>query len=480
MLQRHHHQDHAARLVRIWEGLPNCSIVIFRHIQKTAGTSVRSLFENLQRDWQWSVHAYWNPCWKGQAPGVAIERMRLVRSMRERLAAGEKSLAPPMAPVASGPPHLRQLHLLHHPDSTFCGGMRGLERELHAARPSLLSRGCRTTVAMMVREPWSFHRSWYVYIGARRCDRCLFPAYVELNPNAQSHLVLGYRPRVYDAELRRRHVQRDPALARELDEQLRAVDLVAPMERIGEFLLLLCDLAGLRECPHVGRHNHATSFSDRNEFKLIARKHNVTIAEVAPSPSHPAHAAAVANYSWLDDVLYARAIAAFEISVADAQRRWPGGADGWREAVARRAGAPEDDASTCFEFDDFGEQAKGGGGAPTLTPPDARALGATTRIGLRWARGATSERCRATRTAAAGRAALAGAPIRERKLTAATAAAEGRPPPPVLRMCRTKEWNPRPGRRRPLDGAPKPAERMDCKDFREAWNLTRGGGMNLW
>ena len=105
MLQRQHHQDHAARLVRIWEGLPNCSIVIFRHIQKTAGTSVRSLFENLQRDWQWSVHAYWNPCWKGQAPGVAIERMRLVRSMRERLAAGEKSLAPPMAPVASGPPH---------------------------------------------------------------------------------------------------------------------------------------------------------------------------------------------------------------------------------------------------------------------------------------------------------------------------------------------------------------------------------------
>ena len=112
------------------------------------------------------------------------------------------------------------------------------------------------------------------------------------------------------------------------------------MERIGEFLLLLCDLAGLRECPHVGRHNHATSFSDRNEFKLIARKHNVTIAEVAPSPSQPAHAAAVANYSWLDDVLYARAVAAFDASVADAQRRWPGGADGWREAVARRAARP--------------------------------------------------------------------------------------------------------------------------------------------
>ena len=294
---------------------------------------MRNLFENLQRDWQWSVHAYWNPCWKGQARrGDRADAP--VRSMREHLAVGaplgrgRRRAAPPMAPVAAGPPHLRQLHLLHHPDSTFCGGMRGLERELHAARPSLLSRGCRTTVAMMVREPWSFHRSWYVYIGARRCDRCLFPAYVELNPNAQSHLVLGYRPRVYDAELRRRHVQRDPALARELDEQLRAVDLVAPMERIGEFLLLLCDLAGLRECPHVGRHNHHTSFSDRNEFKIIARKHNVTIAEVAPSPSHPAHAAAVANYSWLDDVLYARAIAAFEISVADAQRRWPGGAAG--------------------------------------------------------------------------------------------------------------------------------------------------------
>ena len=174
---------------------------------------------------------------------------------------------------------------------------------------------------------------------------------------------------------------------------------------------------------------------------------------MAPSLSHPAHAAAVADRSWLDDVLHARAVAAFDASVADAERRWPGGADGWREAVARRAGAPEDDASTCFEFDDFGEQAKGGG-APTLTPPDARALGATTRIGLRWARGATSERCRATRTAAAGRAALAGSPIRERKLTAATAAAEGRPPPPVLRMCRTKG-----GTRAPAGGGRSTARR---------------------
>ena len=66
------------------------------------------------------------------------------------------------------------------------------------------------------------------------------------------------------------------------------------------------------------------------------------------------------------------------------------------------------------------------------------------------------------------------------KLTAATAAAEGRRPPPVLRMCRTKGVEPAARQAPALDGAPKPAERMDCKDFREAWNLTRGGGMNLW
>ena len=40
-----------SRLTTIWQGLPSCSAIVFRHLQKTGGTSVVRLFEDLQRDW---------------------------------------------------------------------------------------------------------------------------------------------------------------------------------------------------------------------------------------------------------------------------------------------------------------------------------------------------------------------------------------------------------------------------------------------
>ena len=205
-------------------------IVIFRHIQKTAGTSVRNLFENLRIKKAVERPRVLEPVLEGQAPGVAIERMRLVRSMRERLAAGEKSLAPPMAPVwRRGRRTCAQLHLLHHPDSTFCGGMRGLERELHggaAARCAAAARrydGARAVVLPPL----------VVRLHGARGDRCLFPAYVELN----SERAVAPRPRLPPARAATPScaaatysaTRRSPRPSS--TSKLRAVDLVAPMEQ---------------------------------------------------------------------------------------------------------------------------------------------------------------------------------------------------------------------------------------------------------
>jgi len=38
------------RLSEIWAGQPECSVVVFRHLQKTGGSSIVDQFYELQRD----------------------------------------------------------------------------------------------------------------------------------------------------------------------------------------------------------------------------------------------------------------------------------------------------------------------------------------------------------------------------------------------------------------------------------------------
>ena len=71
------------RLTAIWSGLPTCSVVVLRHLQKTAGSSIVKLFEDLQRDLQWSVSGYWTPCWRHRSVHVAQGRLRWLRGLRK-------------------------------------------------------------------------------------------------------------------------------------------------------------------------------------------------------------------------------------------------------------------------------------------------------------------------------------------------------------------------------------------------------------
>ena len=42
------------RLVSLWSGLPSCAVIVFRHLQKTGGTSILRQFQHLQADLQFS------------------------------------------------------------------------------------------------------------------------------------------------------------------------------------------------------------------------------------------------------------------------------------------------------------------------------------------------------------------------------------------------------------------------------------------
>ena len=83
--------EQLTRLATLWSGLPQCSIIVLRHLQKTGGTAVVRLFEDLQRDLQFSVAGYWTPCWRGRSSHVAQGRLRWLRGLLRLLESAPSS-----------------------------------------------------------------------------------------------------------------------------------------------------------------------------------------------------------------------------------------------------------------------------------------------------------------------------------------------------------------------------------------------------
>ena len=139
----HHGELH--RLTSVWSGLPPCSVVIFRHLQKTGGTSVVRLFEDLQRDLQWSVSGYWTPCWRGRSQHLAQGRLRWLRGLRMLAEDAIKAnghyanssasfIGSSSSRFLDTPPWAaRQLFHVHHPDAVECGGLPAAARAEQAA-----------------------------------------------------------------------------------------------------------------------------------------------------------------------------------------------------------------------------------------------------------------------------------------------------------------------------------------------------------
>lgn len=333
--------DHLRRLTSLWSGLPSCSVIVFRHIQKTGGSSITDQFYQLQEDMQWAVTGYWSPCWKERGFFAAPTRVRYVRALR---ALGERVIKRG-ANSSVVPPHgingplwaTRQFFHLHHPDSTQCGGLRGLSEEVALLRPLAPALGCHVSVAMLVREPWSFFVSWYYYIGARRCGHCSFVEFLRLNLNAQSHLALGGAPRIYSAALRTRYESRDDSLRMELDRVLGGVDVLGITENLNEFMVLLCEAAGLTVCPQPGVRNPRYEISARGIEQAVAKEaglltdssHANALAAKLVKPNATigsSHRQAVSAAGWLDETLYSAAKRRHDAAMAA----------GGEAAVARR------------------------------------------------------------------------------------------------------------------------------------------------
>ena len=335
------------RLGAVWAGLPGCSVVVLRHLQKTGGSSVVKIFEDLQRDLQWSVAGYWSPCWVQRREHVAQGRLRWLRGLRRvaELSNGSEALARHL--LLDSPPWASRLLLhVHHPDSTQCGGMPALLREVDRLRPVAPSLSCNVVVAMLVREPWSFFVSWWYYAGARRCGECSFARYLELNPNAQSHMAVGGKAREYSDELIARHRSRDRRLRSDLRQALRGIDLLGPTESLDQFVYMLCERAGIRTCPRPGVTNARNAAAARGVLSDVSRHGPL---EAAPNASSEAQRRAVESAGWLDTWLHAEASRSLEDALAAGG---PAAAAARRQRLDEWRALPADRSSGCLQVSD--------------------------------------------------------------------------------------------------------------------------------
>ena len=334
------------RLTTIWSGLPACSVIVLRHLQKTGGSSVVKLFEDLQQDLQWSVAGYWTPCWRSRATHVAQGRLRWLRGLRRLATLVNGSLDAARQLLLDTPPwSLRMLLHVHHPDSIECGGLPALQRELLRLRPHVAPMPCHTVVAMLVRAPWSFHVSFWYYAGRRRCGECSFLQYLELNPNAQAHMAVGRKAREYSDALRARHAARDGRLRLELAQTLDGIDLLGPTERLDDFVAMLCERAGLRVCPRPG-HTNAQRYAG-SRVQAAATRGGANMSGFAPDATSMEHVRAVEHAGWLDAWFHERAHKRMDEAM---------GAGGAASVAARRRrleewrALPEDQSSGCLAF----------------------------------------------------------------------------------------------------------------------------------
>jgi hypothetical protein len=299
---------------------PRCALVIFRHVPKTGGTSVKNLFARLELGELFEAHTIerkrchrWADDSRSACAGRALDGLALVRDFATALSEGR-------APS-------RRVFLEIHIEDGHADVVDAILAEADAARPAARRAGCRIVTSMLVRDPFSYYASLFRYSGARECGGCTLERYVEQHPNAQAHHLLSLQSSRTGSSAQalasfdrpRRTLSRTQlelalgalsaggsgasggSSARAMLAQLASrFDLVAPMERFNEFAVLLCQQVGLAPCP---------AYWLANEGRIWA--HKLQAMGAVANESDPRVLAAVREHNPIDLELYANASARF-------------------------------------------------------------------------------------------------------------------------------------------------------------------------
>ncbi len=198
--------------------LPNCSVVFFHHLEKTAGTTLRSIFQRHAQLGLFDFFSFVNRFNKVQFQMVTHKLDSLLH-------------------LAGGLAGLRLAVEIHIGGGGYEQFLKYTLPDLLLLRSKLRGAGCRCNLVTLLRHPLMAHISWHHHFVNHRVPLCFWN-----NPHdcqARMAMALACHGGPAIRPLRAAHHM---ALGRMWD----AFDLVGVTERFDEFLVLLTDMVGLQ------------------------------------------------------------------------------------------------------------------------------------------------------------------------------------------------------------------------------------------
>jgi hypothetical protein len=233
-----HPTSPSVRLVR--HPLPNCSVVFFHHIEKTAGTTLRSIFQRQAQRGEYDLISFVNRFDKVQLQMVLH---RLWSQLDSPATLTNTRLA---VEIHIGG-HLSHPYFLKYtlPDLVFL-------------RSRLRQAGCQCNLVTLLRHPLLHHLSWHNHFVNHRVPLCYWR-----NPSdCQSRMAMGLTchdgPRLTGLEQNHKKA---------VTHMWRSFDLVGVTELFDEFVLRLTDMLGLQAPAYrmqiVAQHTVAKQVAQR-------------------------------------------------------------------------------------------------------------------------------------------------------------------------------------------------------------------------
>ena len=204
-----------AEVVR--QPLPNCSVVFFHHLEKTAGTTLRSI---LQRHAQLGLFDFFSFVNRFNKIQFQMVTHRLDTLIRDNGLAG-----------------LRLAVEIHIGGGGYEQFMKYTLPDLLYLRSKLRAAGCRCNLVTLLRHPLMQHISWHHHFVNHRVPLCFWNNPHDCQTRMAMALACHGGPSI--RPLQEEHHKAVRAM-------WAAFDLVGVTERFDEFLLLLTDLIGLQ------------------------------------------------------------------------------------------------------------------------------------------------------------------------------------------------------------------------------------------
>ena len=202
----------------IEQPLPECSVVFFHHLEKTAGTTVRSILQRNAQLGHYDFFSFINRFNKLQFQTVTHRLDTL---------------------ISQGPSALKGLRLaveIHIGGGGYEHFIKYTLPDLLLLRKKLRAAGCRCNLVTLLRHPLTAHMSWHHHFVNQRVPLCFWNSPFDCQARMSIALACHGGPAVHP-------LTTDHHTA--ISKMWALFDLVGVTEHFDEFIVMLADLVGL-------------------------------------------------------------------------------------------------------------------------------------------------------------------------------------------------------------------------------------------